>query len=68
MKNGNLYEGMVHHSLYQYEKCEICNYSTRTFSLCDFDEPSSAPISSMIADKVSVEIFPLRKVKVSNDM
>lgn len=62
-KNGALYEGMVHHSPYQYAPSDITSYSTRTFSLCQFTEPDTPPISSLVGNKVSVEIFPLRKIQ-----
>ena len=62
-KRGELYEGMVHHTPYQYAPADASTYSTRTFSLCQFKEPQGDPVSSLIGHSVSVDIFPLRRVK-----
>ncbi len=60
--NGNLYEGLVHHTPYVYQHLRIQPQPTRLFSLCGFDEPSSAPLSSIAADRVSVKIHPLTRM------
>jgi len=60
-KNSEIYSGCVHHKPYQYQKVDVTEYSTRLFSLCGFEEPRSSPISSLIAEKVSVDIHPLKK-------
>jgi len=60
--NGNCYEGLVHHTPYLYQHLPIEQQSTRLFSLCGFDEPNLPPISSIVADRVSVEVYPLTKI------
>jgi len=61
-RKGSIYSGRVHHTPYQYQDVNIADhYSTRLFSLCGFDEPDTAPISSMIAETVAVNIHPLKK-------
>lgn len=60
-RNGSMYEGLVHHQPYQYEHIEVTPQPTKLFSLCGFDEPDTAPISTMIAATVSVNIHPLKK-------
>ena len=60
-KNGTIYSGLVHHKPYQFQEVHITDYSTRLFSLCGFDEPAAAPVSSLIAETVHVNIHPLRK-------
>lgn len=62
-KNGTIYEGLVHHQPYQYEHIENTPQPTRLFSLCDFTEPDTPPVSTIIASTVSVNIHPLQKSK-----
>ena len=59
--NGSIYSGLVHHSPYQFQEIDITDYSTRMFSLCGFDEPTSPPASSLIAETAHVKIHPLNK-------
>ena len=59
--NGSIYSGLVHHSPYQFHEIDITDYSTRLFSLCGFDEPSTPPVSSLIAETAHVQIHPLNK-------
>ncbi|MFK7910859.1 MAG: YqjF family protein [Akkermansiaceae bacterium] len=60
-KNGIIHSGVVHHKPYQFQEVEITDYSTKLFSLCGFEEPNSPPVSSLIAETVSVDIHPLKK-------
>jgi len=56
---GRLYEGMVQHLPYRYQEVSVDDFSTRLFSLSGFQEPKVAPISSLIAENVDVDIHPL---------
>lgn len=60
-RSGSIYSGLVHHSPYRYQEVDITDYSTRIFSLCGFDEPSTPPVSSLIAETAHVNIHPLNK-------
>jgi uncharacterized protein YqjF (DUF2071 family) len=60
-KGGRIFSGLVNHLPYRFRQAEIADYSTRTFSLAGFDEPKTAPVSSLVAESVSVNIFPLKK-------
>jgi uncharacterized protein YqjF (DUF2071 family) len=60
-KNDVIHSGVVHHTPYQFQEVDIKDYSTRLFSLCGFEEPDTHPVSSLIAETVSVDIHPLKK-------
>jgi len=60
-RSGSIYSGLVHHSPYKFQEIDITEYSTRMFSLCSFDEPSTPPVSSLIAETAHVKIHPLNK-------
>mgnify|MGYP000001015863 CR=1 FL=1 len=60
-KNDVIYSGCVHHTPYQFQEVDVTDYSTRLFSLCGFEEPDSPPVSSLMAETVSVDIHPLKK-------
>ena len=60
-RRGDLYSGIVHHRPYRFQEVQITDYSTRLFSLCGFEEPITPPVSSLIAEPVSVNIHPLVK-------
>ena len=63
-RDGSLHSGLVHHQPYQYEHAQVEQYSTRLFSLCGFEEPTGPPVSSMIANRVKVDIHPLAKINI----
>ena len=56
-----IYQGMVNHTPYQFQPVTVEDDSSRLFSLAGFEEPEVAPVSSMIANTVDVDIFPLRR-------
>ncbi|MDB9741306.1 DUF2071 domain-containing protein [Akkermansiaceae bacterium] len=60
-RSGKIYAGMVHHQPYRYSKCDCEVYSTRPFALNGFEEPSLPPASLLIAEKVEVDIYPLKR-------
>jgi uncharacterized protein len=60
-KNGSIYEGRVHHQPYQYQHLDRTPQPTRLFSLCNFTEPETPPMSAIIAATVSVNIHPLKR-------
>lgn len=60
-RNSVIHSGLVHHTPYQFQDIDITDYSTRLFSLCGFEEPDTPPVSSLIAETVSVDIHPLKK-------
>lgn len=62
-KKNQLFSGLVHHQPYQYAPVECETYSTRLFSLCGFDEPTTAPVSAMVANRVKVDIHPLERLR-----
>lgn len=64
--NGEIYQGLVSHQPYKFEKITISQYSTQLFSLCDFPPPETPPVSSIIANNVSVNIHPLKKLESSS--
>ncbi|BDS07997.1 hypothetical protein NT6N_30370 [Oceaniferula spumae] len=62
---GQLYSGQVHHPPYRYQHTEISGFSTWLFPLAGFDEPKTPPVSTMIAEPVSVHIHPLKRSETS---
>lgn len=60
--DGRLYSGLVHHKPYRCEATIATGYSTRLFPLNGFDEPSTAPISSLLAQRVEIDVHPLERV------
>jgi len=60
-REGELYNGQVCHTPYQFQHIKTSDFSTRLFPLAGFPEPETLPVSSIIADPVSVHIHPLQK-------
>lgn len=56
---GILHTGRVHHSPYLIEPMLTGKYSTNPFALNGFPEPSTSPVSMLIATPVDVTVFPL---------
>ncbi|MBK1831997.1 DUF2071 domain-containing protein [Verrucomicrobiaceae bacterium R5-34] len=60
-RTGGLYQGQVSHTPYQYQEVTCSDFSTRLCSLAGFTEPETPPVSSLIAEPVSVNIHPLSR-------
>lgn len=60
-RHGHIHNGQVRHAPYQFQHTEISDFSTRLFPLAGFEAPTSPPVSTIIADPVSVEIYPLKR-------
>ncbi len=61
-KKGNLYQGLVNHTPYEYRDVLVESDTSRLISLAGFEIADEAPVSSIIAKHVDVSIFPLQRI------
>lgn len=59
-RQGNLHSGQVHHTPYQIQQAPESTGSTLPLRWNNFTEPVIPPASTLIANPVDVEIFPLK--------
>lgn len=60
---GDLFCGKVHHAPYQIAPAACPLWSTEPLRLNGFDEPTTDPTSSLVAQPVDVVIYPLRRLR-----
>jgi uncharacterized protein YqjF (DUF2071 family) len=61
-RTGRLHSAVVHHRPYRYAPAACTRWSTAPVGWDGLPEPLGAPESALYADRVDVEVFPLRRL------